>query len=206
MFRLLVIDNYDSFTYNLVQMFMSYDLQIDVYRSDKISLDQADALSPDYILISPGPKDPQHSGISKLLINAYFQKVPILGVCLGMQCINEVFGGRTIRAPAPVHGKTSSVMHDNYGIFRGMPSPFIAARYHSLAVETDTSGPLIVTSRSKDGVIMGISHPGFPLHGIQFHPESFMTDKGILIIENFLKMGPIGLGKDNHGYLTGPVA
>jgi anthranilate synthase component II len=198
LFKLLVIDNYDSFTYNLVQMFMSCDLQINVHRCDMISIDQVNSLSPDYILISPGPRDPSLAGISKPLINAFYRKIPILGVCLGMQCINEVFGGRTIRATAPVHGKTSSISHDNYGLFRGMPSPFTAARYHSLIVDLDRRGPLITTSMTKDGIIMGISHPAFPLHGIQFHPESFMTEHGLSIIENFLKLGP--LGKDNIAY------
>lgn len=198
MLKLLVIDNYDSFTYNLVQMFMPYKLQIHVHRSDMISLDQIDMLSPDYILISPGPRGPVSAGISKPLIKSFFQRVPILGVCLGMQCINEVFGGKTIRAPVPVHGKTSIVRHDNYGLFRGMPSSFAASRYHSLMIELPKRGPLITTALSQDGVIMGISHQSYPLHGIQFHPESFMTENGALIVKNFLMMGPIG--KDNKNY------
>jgi len=198
LFRLLVIDNYDSFTYNLVQMFMRYELEIHVHRSDRITSDQAYGLSPDYILISPGPGDPSGSGISGAIINSFFKKVPILGVCLGMQCINEEFGGRTVRAPVPVHGKTSNILHDNCGLFRGMPLPFRAARYHSLVVEPDINGPLIITSRSEDGVIMGISHRDFPLHGIQFHPESFMTEKGSVIIDNFLKSGPMGKDKGDH--------
>ena len=126
--RLLVIDNYDSFTYNLVQMFRHYPLEIKVFRSDQIDLDQADDLNPDYLLISPGPKDPVHAGISMPLIKAWHRRVPILGVCLGMQCINEVFGGRTIRSPRPLHGKTSTIHHDARGLFRGVPSPFQAAR------------------------------------------------------------------------------
>jgi anthranilate synthase component 2 len=198
LFKLLVIDNYDSFTYNLVQMFMPYDLQIHVHRCDMISIAQIYPLSPDYILISPGPRDPAHSGISKPLINAFYRKIPILGVCLGMQCINEVFGGRTIRATTPVHGKKSSIRHNNYGLFRGTPSPFMAARYHSLIVDLDRRGPLITTSMTNDGIIMGISHPAFPLHGIQFHPESFMTEHGLSIIENFLKTGPMGKDITDH--------
>ena len=197
MARLIVIDNYDSFTYNLVQMFMPYELQIHVHRSDRISLDQVDMLSPDYILISPGPRSPVSSGISMPLIKSFFQRAPILGVCLGMQCINEVFGGKTIRAPIPVHGKTSTVRHNNQGLFKGIPSSFVAARYHSLMIELHKQGPLITTALSRDGVIMGISHQSSPLHGIQFHPESFMTENGALIIKNFLMMGP--LGKDNKG-------
>ncbi|MBN1625829.1 MAG: aminodeoxychorismate/anthranilate synthase component II [Deltaproteobacteria bacterium] len=198
MFKLLVIDNYDSFTYNLVQMFMHYELQIHVHRSDRITMDQAYSLSPDYILISPGPGKPSDSGISIPLIDSFSKKVPILGVCLGMQCINEAFGGSTVRAPVPVHGKTSSIRHDNYGPFLGLPSPFRAARYHSLVVAPDRNGPLIITSRSEEGVIMGISHRDFPLHGIQFHPESFMTEYGIMIIENFLKDGPMGKDDSDH--------
>ncbi len=188
--KLLVIDNYDSFTYNLVQMFMAYDLAISVHRSDQITLDAVSALAPDYILISPGPKDPGQAGISKQLIQAFYHKVPILGVCLGMQCINEVFGGITVRAPVPMHGKTSRITHSQAGIFEGLPSPIIAARYHSLMVKTDQT-ELMETAKSQDGVIMGQSHPTFPLHGVQFHPESFLTENGFMLIENFLKLGPL---------------
>ena len=135
MYKLLVIDNYDSFTYNLVQMFMHYDLEIWVYRSDKITLEKIENLDPDYALISPGPKDPKHAGISIPLIRSFCDKIPILGVCLGLQCINEAFGGTTVRAPVPMHGKTSMIRHNNYGIFIGIKSPFQAARYHSLMTE-----------------------------------------------------------------------
>ncbi len=186
--RLLVIDNYDSFTYNLVQMFMRYDLHIDVHRSDRILMEDVASLRPDYILISPGPKDPSHAGISVPLIKTFYQKVPILGVCLGMQCINEAFGGSTIRAPKPMHAKTSSIQHANKWLFRDIPSPFTAARYHSLIVEFDKS-ILEITSRSQDGIIMGLSHPVYPLHGVQFHPESFLTEYGFLLVENFLRLG-----------------
>jgi anthranilate synthase component II len=185
--RLLIIDNYDSFTYNLVQMFMIYDLDIHVHRCDRITVDGVSSLLPDYLVISPGPGNPSQSGISCQLIRTFFQKIPVLGVCLGMQCINEVFGGRTVRAPLPMHGKTSRITHDNSGIFRGVPSPFMVARYHSLMVEPSDSSPLIKTSMTNDGVIMSISHPLFPLYGIQFHPESFMTEHGVLIIKNFFK-------------------
>jgi len=200
--KLLVIDNYDSFTYNLVQMFMNFMLQIHIHRCDMISIDQVNRLSPDFILLSPGPGDASHSGISKNLIEAFFMRVPILGVCLGMQCINEVFGGRTVRAPVPMHGKTSSVTHDNSGLFKGMPSPFRAARYHSLMVELKSDGPLIPTSYSSDRVIMSISHPHFPLYGVQFHPESFMTEQGFLIIRNFLSKGPMGKGDKGYDRLN----
>ncbi len=197
--KLLVIDNYDSFTYNLVQMFRQYPLDVHVFRSDRISLASADDLAPDYILISPGPKDPVHAGISTDLIRAWYQRVPILGVCLGMQCINEVFGGRTIRSPQPLHGKTSSVYHDGRGIFEGVPSPFLAARYHSLAVEPAPGalqGDLTITARTQDQTIMGLSHRHHPLHGVQFHPESFLTHHGFDLVENFLSLGPMEM---SHG-------
>jgi anthranilate synthase component 2 len=188
--KLITIDNYDSFTFNLVQMFMQYPLDIQVFRSDKITIEEINQLNPDYILISPGPKDPSHTGISMPLIQSFFQRVPILGVCLGMQCINEVFSGKTIRAPVPKHGKTSRVYHENQHLFKGIPSPFIAARYHSLMTWFENS-QLEVTAKSEDGVIMGLSHPEFPLHGVQFHPESFLTEYGFALIENFLKLGPL---------------
>jgi len=152
-------------------------------------------LQPDYILVSPGPKDPAHAGISVQLVQALCDKIPILGICLGMQCINEAFGGKTIRAPVPMHGKTSMVHHSNLGIFKNIPSPFVAARYHSLIVELNISG-LLITSRSQDGVIMGISHPTIPLHGVQFHPESFLTEHGFLLVENFLRLGPLAVNID----------
>ncbi|MEZ4528587.1 MAG: aminodeoxychorismate/anthranilate synthase component II [Desulfobacterales bacterium] len=188
---LLVIDNYDSFTYNLVQMFRQYELDIRVCRSDRITLEEAEELRPDYILISPGPKDPVHAGISVPLIRAFYQKIPIMGVCLGMQCMNEAFGGETVRAPVPMHGKTSQVMHRNQGIFASVDSPFRAARYHSLAVKPRRNGELIATAFSTDGVIMGLSHPRCPLHGVQFHPESFLTEHGFVMVENFLRLGPL---------------
>ena len=190
MATILVIDNYDSFTHNLVQMFMRYDLVIDVFRSDKITLSQMARMKPDYIVISPGPKDPAHSGISVDVVKFFAGKIPILGVCLGMQCINEAFGGVTVRAPVPVHGKTSRIFHEGEGVFKGIPSPFTAARYHSLMIHPESTG-LLITAKSNDGVIMGISHPSFPVFGVQFHPESFMTDHGFALIENFLKTGPM---------------
>jgi anthranilate synthase/aminodeoxychorismate synthase-like glutamine amidotransferase len=191
---LLIIDNYDSFTYNLVQMFRQYPLLVQVFRSDKITLEGVTALAPDYIVISPGPKDPLHAGISMELIRNLYRKVPILGVCLGMQCINEVFGGQTIRSPQPLHGKTSRVYHEGRTIFAGLPSPFRAARYHSLAVQPGPStlqNELMVTARARNGIIMGISHRRHTLHGVQFHPESFLTEYGFLLVENFLKTGPL---------------
>jgi anthranilate synthase component 2 len=187
---LLVLDNYDSFTYNLVQMFRRHDLKIEVYRSDKLSIETMQKARPDYILISPGPKDPLHAGISVSAIQTFYQAIPILGVCLGMQCINEAFGGKTLRAPVPVHGKTSDIVHTGTHLFKGLPSPVRVARYHSLMTAPNGSD-LEITARSPDGVIMGLSHPLRPLHGVQFHPESFLTEKGAVIIENFLKLGPL---------------
>jgi len=187
--KLLVIDNYDSFTYNLVQMFRQYNLKIYIYRSDKISITQIALMAPDYILISPGPRDPAHAGISINLVKKFYKKIPILGVCLGMQCINEAFGGSTLRAPVPMHGKTSLIPHNHRGLFKGLISPFKVARYHSLMVKINNS-ELIVSSRNKDGVVMGLYHKVYPVHGLQFHPESFLTENGFQIIENFLKLGP----------------
>ncbi len=185
-----MIDNYDSFTYNLVQMFLHYDLDIEVHRSDRISVEQAEQMNPDYVLISPGPKDPSHAGVSIPLIKTFYKSVPVLGVCLGMQCINEAFGGKTIRAEVPMHGKTSLISHKGLSVFEGLSSPFTAARYHSLVSEMD-GDELRVTAESDDSVLMGLSHPEFPLHGVQFHPESFMTENGFLIVENFLRLGPL---------------
>lgn len=194
MASLLVIDNYDSFTYNLVQMFMRYDLCIQVHRSDRIALTCVAQEPPDYILVSPGPKDPSHAGISKVLIRRFCPTIPILGVCLGMQCINEVFDGRTVRSPTPMHGKTSPVHHRQMALFADIPSPFRAARYHSLAVAPSAATldrGLMITGQTPDGTIMGLSHQDFPLHGVQFHPESFMTEHGVTLIENFLRLGPL---------------
>ena len=195
MATLLVIDNYDSFTYNLVQMFKGVaGLTTKVFRSDAISLRQAEVLSPDYILISPGPKSPAHAGISIPMIRAFYERVPILGVCLGMQSINEAFGGRTVRAPVPVHGKQSPVAHTGTGVFKGVPSPVRVARYHSLMVDMAEEAPLEMTAHSEDGVIMGLAHREYPLWGVQFHPESFMTDHGRTMVSNFLNLGPLNRG------------
>jgi anthranilate synthase/aminodeoxychorismate synthase-like glutamine amidotransferase len=190
--KLVVIDNYDSFTYNLVQMFMPFGLDIQVHRSDVISVREVLALGPDFILISPGPKDPPAAGISMELIRQCYQIIPILGVCLGMQSINAVFGGKTVRCHRPVHGKTDRIRHDQKGIFQGLPSPFTAARYHSLkALPTDAAlaDELMVTARTEENLIMGLSHRRYPLHGVQFHPESFLTEHGFDLVENFLRCG-----------------
>lgn len=191
MAALLVIDNYDSFTFNLVQMFRRFPLAITVVRANRITAAEAETLAPDYLVISPGPRDPAHAGISVPLVKTLGRRIPTLGVCLGMQCINEAHGGRTRRAPVPVHGKVSRVHHDGTGLLAGMPSPFSAARYHSLAVEMAATGPLRPTAHSPDGVVMALAHPRRPLFGVQFHPESFLTENGLTIVENFLKLGPI---------------
>lgn len=187
---LLVIDNYDSFTFNLVQMFRRYLLEISVFRADKITVDEVEKRSPDYIVISPGPKDPAAAGISIELIMRLYKKIPFLGVCLGMQCMNEAFGGITVRAPLPMHGKTSVIEHINKGIFKNVSSPTVVARYHSLAVQR-INDELEITAKTTDGVIMGLSHRKYALHGVQFHPESFLTQEGFTMIENFLILGPL---------------
>jgi anthranilate synthase component 2 len=161
-----------------------------VVRADKITVEEVAHTRPDYILISPGPKDPAAAGISVPLIVKLHRQFPILGVCLGMQSMNEAFGGITVRAPVPMHGKTSEVRHEQKGLFAGLPSPLKVARYHSLAV-ANVNPELEVTARASDGVIMGLSHRECPLHGVQFHPESFLTEHGFPVIENFLKTGPL---------------
>ncbi len=188
--HLLVLDNYDSFTFNLVQMFRRYPLYISVYRADRITLDEVYEKNPDYILIGSGPKDPSAAGISIDLIRRRGPRTPILGVCLGMQCINEAFGGLTVRAPVPMHGKTSIVSHTQRGLFAAVPNPVIVARYHSL-VTANINSELEVTATTSDGVVMGLSHREYPVHGVQFHPESFLTESGFCFTENFLKIGPL---------------
>jgi anthranilate synthase component II len=186
--RMVMIDNYDSFTYNLVQLFYEFDLELLVFRNDGIALQKIGELAPDYICISPGPKDPDHAGISKDVVQSFGQRVPILGVCLGMQVIAEVFHGRTKKAPVPVHGKKRLVQHNGEGVFAGIPSPFWAARYHSLCVEIDPS-QIEVIATADDGVIMGIRHRYWPVTGVQFHPESFMSEFGLELVCNFLAAG-----------------
>jgi anthranilate synthase component II len=188
--KLLVIDNYDSFTFNLVQMFRSYDLDISVFRADALSVEDVAQQRPDYVLISPGPKSPSAAGISTELIRRCQGEFPILGVCLGMQCMNEAFGGTTVHAPVPMHGKTSAVHHDGAGLFEGAPQPLTVARYHSLAI-TGISEQLRVNARSADGVPMAIQHVRHALFGVQFHPESFLTQHGFTLVENFLRSGPL---------------
>lgn len=187
---LLVVDNYDSFTFNLVQMFRRYDLDITVVRADALAVDDVVAARPDYVLVSPGPGSPRDAGISVDLIRRCAGAFPILGVCLGMQSIVEAFGGSTVHAPVPMHGKRSAVHHDGTGLFAGVPDPFTVARYHSLAT-TGISAELLVNARSADGVPMGVQHVRHALSGVQFHPESFLTEHGFTLIENFLRTGPL---------------
>ncbi len=182
---MLMIDNYDSFTHNLVQLFYEFDLEVLVFRNDRVTLPAIERLHPDWICISPGPKDPSHAGISKAVIQHFAAAVPILGVCLGMQAINEVFGGSTIRAPEPVHGKRSRIDHIGCGVFSGLPSPFWVARYHSLQIDLRSSH-LLPLAQAPDGVIMAIQHKQWPLCGVQFHPESFLSEYGHELAANFL--------------------
>jgi anthranilate synthase component II len=186
---MLMIDNYDSFTHNLVQLFYEFDLEVRVYRNDEITLPQIELLQPHWICISPGPKDPAHAGISKAVIRRFGSTIPILGVCLGMQAINEVFDGLTVRAPRPVHGKRSSIEHNGSGVFSGLPSPIWVARYHSLQVIM-RSRLLIPVAHALDRVVMALQHVSWPLWGVQFHPESFLSEYGRQMAANFLALQP----------------
>jgi anthranilate synthase/aminodeoxychorismate synthase-like glutamine amidotransferase len=185
--RVLVIDNYDSFTYNLVQIIGSLGAEPVVCRHDVIDLDGVAELEPDGIVISPGPGTPADAGISCAVIEAFGPRVPVLGVCLGHQCIGEVYGGRVVRAERVMHGKTSWVRHRGVGVLEGLPDPFEATRYHSLVVErASVPDVLEVTAEADDGVIMGVRHRRFPVEGVQFHPESVLTVEGPLLVENFV--------------------
>lgn len=217
--RLLVIDNYDSFTYNLVQLLgvmlakLFQGSEILVFRNDEIDLKKAEGLEPTHIIISPGPCTPKKAGISVALIKHFAGRVPILGVCLGHQCIGEAFGGRIISAKRLMHGKTSEITHDGRGVFAGLPSPFEAMRYHSLAIEEESLPDCLeITARAEDGEIMGVRHKEYPIEGVQFHPESigtslyawkrlskpprnwdFLSDdlpEGVVILRNFLRFPP----------------
>ena len=185
--KLLIIDNYDSFTYNLVQYFAMLGCDVEVKRNDEITVAEAEALAPERICISPGPGRPQHAGISNEIIRVLGPKFPILGVCLGHQCIGEVFGGEIVSAPRLMHGKTSPVQHQGTGVFKDLPNPFEATRYHSLIVDRETfPDSLEVTAETAEGEIMGLRHREFPIHGVQFHPESALTGDGMALLRNFL--------------------
>lgn len=186
---LLVIDNYDSFTYNLVQYFGKLGMPQEIYRNDQITLSQAIDRKPDRILISPGPCSPNQAGISLDIIHHFSGKIPLLGVCLGHQAIGQNFGAKIVRAQRLMHGKTSPIHHHNHAIFAGIPSPFLATRYHSLIVDPNTVPPsLEVIAHTEQGEIMGLQHREYPLWGVQFHPESIATPHGLQILENFLHL------------------
>lgn len=186
--RLLLIDNFDSFVYNLAQAFGSMGTDPIVVRND-VTLDELERHEPDALVVSPGPGDPGDAGISVAAISAFASKIPVLGVCLGHQCIGAAFGGVIDRAPVgPVHGKTSDIEHDGSGVFSGLPDPFVATRYHSLAIDEETFPDVLrVTARSDDGVVMGVTHRELPIEGVQFHPESVLTTDGPALLENFVK-------------------
>ncbi len=184
---LLMIDNYDSFTYNLVQYFGELGEEVAVYRNDEITLQEAAQLQPERIVLSPGPCTPSKAGISIPLIEHCEGKLPILGVCLGHQSIGQAFGGKIVHAKKLMHGKTSLVFHESTGVFQGLPNPFTATRYHSLVIERETLPQCLeVTAWSEDGEIMGVRHKALPIEGVQFHPESILTEHGHQLLKNFL--------------------
>jgi anthranilate synthase/aminodeoxychorismate synthase-like glutamine amidotransferase len=190
---IVLIDNYDSFTYNLVQRLGELDPDIDlrVFRNDQVSPDEVAALRPSHIIISPGPCTPREAGVSNEVIRRFHATVPTLGVCLGHQCIGHTFGGEVVRNYRLMHGKVSPIHHDDQGLFRGLSNPFEATRYHSLVIRRETfhHPDFIVSAWTDEGEIMGVRHRTAPLHGVQFHPESFLTREGPKLLQNFLEMG-----------------
>ena len=187
--RLLLIDNYDSFTYNLVQAFRGLGAETLVYRNDEITQAEAEALAPTHLVISPGPGRPEGAGVSCPMIRAFAGRIPVFGVCLGHQSIVSVFGGRIISARELMHGKTSMVEHDGQGVFRGLPNPMEVGRYHSLAAEhTSMPNELLVTASTEAGEIMGVRHREMAVEGVQFHPESVLTPDGLALMKNFIEM------------------
>jgi anthranilate synthase/aminodeoxychorismate synthase-like glutamine amidotransferase len=188
---ILMIDNYDSFTYNLVQYLGELGADIRVYRNDQISVAEVEQLAPEKIVISPGPCTPKEAGISCDVIRHFAGRIALLGVCLGHQCIGEVFGGDVVRAPALFHGKTSLIYHDGKTIFRGLPRPFEATRYHSLVIRRETLPDCLeLSAETDDGVIMAVRHRELPVEGVQFHPESILTHEGKKLLANFLSQAP----------------
>jgi anthranilate synthase/aminodeoxychorismate synthase-like glutamine amidotransferase len=186
---ILVIDNYDSFTYNLVQYLGQLGAEQRVFRNNEITAEEALALEPERVLLSPGPCTPDDAGVSLDMIKAFAGRVPLFGVCLGHQCIGQYFGGKVIRAPRLMHGKTSPIRHKDTDVFKGMPQDFQATRYHSLVVERESLPDcLAVTAETAEGEIMGLAHKDLPVWGVQFHPESYATDSGLKMLENFLKL------------------
>jgi anthranilate synthase/aminodeoxychorismate synthase-like glutamine amidotransferase len=187
--KLLLIDNYDSFTYNLVQAFLVLGAEIDVHRNDAITVEEALAQNHTHLVISPGPGTPRDAGVSMRMIEAFAGRIPIFGVCLGHQSLVEVFGGKVVRASRLMHGKVSPVAHDGKGLFDGMPAPFQAGRYHSLIAEPASIPDVLeVTARTVEGEIMGVRHKSLPIEGVQFHPESVLTPDGPTLMGNFLKI------------------
>jgi anthranilate synthase/aminodeoxychorismate synthase-like glutamine amidotransferase len=186
---ILIVDNYDSFTYNLAQYFGELGCPVIVKRNDTISLDEISALRPTHICISPGPGRPAQAGLSNEIVRRFGPKLPVLGVCLGHQCIGEVFGGKIVTAPRLLHGKTSQIQHDGRGVFANLPSPFEATRYHSLIVSPDSVPDCLeITARTSEGEIMGLRHRDLPVHGVQFHPESILTTEGKKLLANFVAL------------------
>jgi anthranilate synthase/aminodeoxychorismate synthase-like glutamine amidotransferase len=186
---ILVLDNYDSFTYNLVQYFGELGADLHVVRNDRITVTEIEALAPERIVVSPGPCTPHEAGISNEVIKTFGERLPILGVCLGHQCIGEVYGGQVVRADRLMHGKTSPILHRGQGVFQDLPSPFEATRYHSLIVKRDTLPDVLeITAETAEGEIMGLQHKTLPVHGVQFHPESILTTEGKQLLKNFLDL------------------
>jgi len=186
-----MIDNYDSFTYNLVQYFGELGQEVRVYRNDEIDLTQIAALKPDHLVISPGPCTPNEAGVSVAAIQQFAGQIPILGVCLGHQSIGQAFGGKIVHAKQLMHGKTSEIHHKNIGVFAGLPDPFTATRYHSLVIERESLPECLeITAWTDDGEIMGVRHKTLAVEGVQFHPESILTEHGHAMLENFLKGRP----------------
>lgn len=186
---ILMIDNYDSFTFNIVQYFGELGAEIEVVRNDQITADEVEARAPAKLVISPGPCSPREAGVSCEVMRRMAPRVPVLGVCLGHQCMGEVYGGRVVRAGRLMHGKTSPILHGGTSVLKGLPSPFEAIRYHSLLVERATlPADLVITAETAEGEIMGLQHRTLPVHGVQFHPESILTQHGKKILQNFLDL------------------
>ncbi|WP_372806177.1 aminodeoxychorismate/anthranilate synthase component II [Pontiella sp.] len=186
---ILVIDNYDSFTYNLVQYLGELGAEMRVFRNDEITVDEAVALKPEKVLVSPGPCTPKEAGISCDIIREFGPRLPLFGVCLGHQSIGDVYGGNVVRAARLMHGKTSPMIHDGKSVFKGLPSPFVATRYHSLIIERETLPDCLeITAWTAEGEIMGVQHKEHPVHGVQFHPESILTTEGKKLLQNFLDL------------------
>ena len=186
---ILVIDNYDSFTYNLVQYLGELGAELRVFRNDEITVEQAVALKPEKVLVSPGPCTPKEAGVSCDIIREFGPRLPLFGVCLGHQAIGDVYGGKVVRAGRLMHGKTSPILHEGQSVFKGLPSPFDATRYHSLIIERETIPDCLeITAWTAEGEIMGVRHKEHPVHGVQFHPESILTQEGKKLLQNFLDL------------------